>query len=183
VAVATLGAVKDLGVGLAIDDFGTGYSSLLYLKHFPVDSIKIDRSFVGGLGREADDTAIVAATVSLAHSVDVACVAEGVETVEHLDLLRDMGCDFAQGFLFSHPLPPADLPDWLELRRPAQTAVASSDQPLPPAVQALLAEGASLHTIAAALNAQGSRTDRGTRWGARSVAHLIAGHVGTSPGG
>jgi EAL domain-containing protein (putative c-di-GMP-specific phosphodiesterase class I) len=175
-AVRTLTALKDLGVGLAIDDFGTGYSSLLYLKHFPVDTIKIDRSFVAGLGRDADDTAIVAATVSLAHSVDVSCVAEGVETVEHLDLLRGMGCDFAQGFLFSRPLELAALDEWCAAhRRDAAEGPRRVVDALPPAVTELLGQGASLHTIAAALNALGSRTERGTRWGARSVAHLIAG--------
>ncbi|MFP5219374.1 MAG: EAL domain-containing protein [Actinomycetes bacterium] len=175
-AVRTLTALKDLGVGLAIDDFGTGYSSLLYLKKFPVDSIKIDRSFVAGLGRDPDDTAIVAATVALAHSVDVRCVAEGVETVEHLDLLRGMGCDFAQGFLFSQPLDLGQLQQWFDVHLPAQrqTVEAVSIGALPTAVRELLQEGASLHTIAAALNARGSRTGRGTRWSARTVARLIA---------
>ncbi|HWH29895.1 MAG TPA: EAL domain-containing protein [Mycobacteriales bacterium] len=175
-AVRTLAELKELGVGLAIDDFGTGYSSLLYLKKFPVDSIKIDRTFVAGLGRDPDDTAIVAATVALAHSVDVRCVAEGVETVEHLDLLRGMGCDFAQGYLFSQPLDLASLREWFEVHLPAErpTVGAVAIGTLPAAVRDLLREGASLHTIAAALNGQGSRTARGTRWSARTVARLIA---------
>jgi EAL domain-containing protein (putative c-di-GMP-specific phosphodiesterase class I) len=176
-AVRTLTALKDLGVGLAIDDFGTGYSSLLYLKHFPVDSIKIDRSFVAGLGREADDSAIVAATISLAHSVDVRCVAEGVETVEHLDLLRAMGCDYAQGFLFSRPLELADLRDWFDAHlvpRGPSPRPAHSSPAIATVVTEMLASGASLHTIAAALNARGSRTDKGTRWSSRSIAHLVA---------
>jgi EAL domain-containing protein (putative c-di-GMP-specific phosphodiesterase class I) len=183
-AVQTLTAVKDLGVGLAIDDFGTGYSSLLYLKHFPVDTIKVDRSFVAGLGREDDDTAIVAATVSLAHSVDVRCVAEGVETVEHLDLLRGMGCDYAQGFLFSRPLDQPDVEEWFDSHGGGSSDAPLRSEALPQAVVSLLGEGASLHTIAAALNSQGGRTPKGTRWNARSVAHLIAGHRpdgGSSP--
>ena len=176
-AVRTLTALKDLGVGLAIDDFGTGYSSLLYLKHFPVDSIKIDRSFVAGLGRDADDSAIVAATISLAHSVDVQCVAEGVETVEHLDLLRSMECDYAQGFLFSRPLELPDLRRWFDdhlapaAQEPAPVPHGSDTVGV---VHEMLAAGASLHTIAAALNARGSRTAKGTRWSSRSVAHLVA---------
>jgi PAS domain S-box-containing protein/diguanylate cyclase (GGDEF)-like protein len=87
-ATATLQAIKALGVGLALDDFGTGYSSLLYLKHFPVDRIKIDRSFIRGLGVDADDTAIVASTISLAHSIGLLAVAEGVETADQLAVLR-----------------------------------------------------------------------------------------------
>jgi PAS domain S-box-containing protein len=181
-AVHTLTQLKDMGVGLAIDDFGTGYSSLLYLKHFPVDTIKIDRSFVSGLGRDPDDTAIVAATVSLAHSVDVRCVAEGVETVEHLDLLRGMGCDYAQGFLFARPLELPAVRDWFAAHAPPVRGTGAGDAgPLPPAVADLLAQGASLNTIAAALNASGSRTRKGTRWGARSVAHLVADHRPPSP--
>ena len=119
-ATATLEAIKALGVGLDLDDFGTGYSSLLYLRHFPVDRIKIDRSFVAGLGSNSADTAIVASTIALAHSIGIAAIAEGVETAEQLAILRQMGCDFAQGYLFSRPVELAALTTWLDQRVPDQ---------------------------------------------------------------
>ncbi|MBE3074207.1 MAG: EAL domain-containing protein, partial [Actinobacteria bacterium] len=119
-ATATLEDIKALGVSLDLDDFGTGYSSLLYLKHFPVTRIKIDRSFVGGLGADAADTAIVASTIALAHSVGMQTVAEGVETGDQLALLRQMGCDFAQGYLLSRPLTFDQLHPWLTQHVPAQ---------------------------------------------------------------
>jgi hypothetical protein len=98
-----------------------------------------------------------------------------VETVEHLDLLRDMGCDFAQGFLFSRPLELEQVQVWFAERPHPQRVAPPGERPqLPDVVAALAQEGASLHTIAAALNARGSRTSKGTRWSARSVAHLVA---------
>jgi len=100
-----LNQIKGLGVNIAVDDFGTGYSSLGYLKQFPVDVLKIDRSFVAEVPGEADDAAIVRAIVSMAHNLDIAVVAEGVETREQLAFLRECGCDFVQGFLFGRPLP------------------------------------------------------------------------------
>jgi diguanylate cyclase (GGDEF)-like protein/PAS domain S-box-containing protein len=98
-------ALRALGVHLSIDDFGTGYSSLGYLRRFPVDSVKIDRSFVDGLGTESEDSAIVAAVVSLGHALGLSVVAEGVETDDQLAELGALGCDRAQGFLFSPPQP------------------------------------------------------------------------------
>ncbi|WP_432514254.1 putative bifunctional diguanylate cyclase/phosphodiesterase [Kineococcus sp. SYSU DK001] len=104
VAAATLTALKDLGVGISVDDFGTGYASLTYLQRFPVDELKIDRSFVTGLGASDGDTGIVRACVELAHAVGIRAVAEGVETEEQRELLAGMGCDVGQGYLFSRPV-------------------------------------------------------------------------------
>lgn len=104
-AVATLTALKALGVAISIDDFGTGYSSLAYLRRFPLDELKVDRSFVDGLGRDAEDTAIVAAVTAMAHALELNVVAEGVETAEQLDRLRLLGCDFAQGYHLARPQP------------------------------------------------------------------------------
>ena len=109
--VAALQALRDIGVGVALDDFGTGYSSLSYLRRLPVDSLKIDRSFVRGLGSEADDDSIVTSVIDLARSLGVSVVAEGVETEEQLAGLRARGCDTMQGFLFARPGPAAAVAD------------------------------------------------------------------------
>jgi len=105
-AVRTLSALRALGVHLSVDDFGTGYSSMTYLKRFPVESLKVDRSFIDGLGRDAEDSAICTAVVSLAHALGLRAVAEGVETPEQLAELRTLGCELAQGYLFGRPAPP-----------------------------------------------------------------------------
>jgi len=99
----TLHALKRVGVTLMLDDFGTGYSSLSYLKRFPVDVLKIDRTFVDGLGSEAEDSAIVKAVVSMAQALELGVVAEGVETARQVDCLRELGCDRAQGYFFGRP--------------------------------------------------------------------------------
>ena len=119
-ATSVLEAIKELGVGLDLDDFGTGYSSLMYLKYFPVDRIKIDQSFVSGLGTDAADTAIVASTIALAHSVGLSAVAEGVESAEQLALLRQLGCDYSQGYLLGRPLPLDQLHAWLAEHVPSR---------------------------------------------------------------
>ncbi|HEY2812657.1 MAG TPA: PAS domain S-box protein [Acidimicrobiales bacterium] len=119
-STVALQALKDLGVRLAVDDFGTGYSSLAYLRRFPVDLLKVDRAFVDGLGPDtgnAEDRAIVAAVVSLAHTLGMQAIAEGVETAEQLAELRALDCDMAQGFLMAKPLTAPALDDLLA-RRP-----------------------------------------------------------------
>ena len=109
-------ALRDLGVRLALDDFGTGFSSLTYLKRFPVDMVKIDRSFVAGLGVTHCDTAIVRSVIELAHALSLTVVAEGIERPEQLEALRSLGCDLAQGYLFSTPQPQELMLEWLGAR-------------------------------------------------------------------
>ena len=108
-AMATLTALKALGTGVAVDDFGTGYASLSYLRRFPVDELKIDRSFVAGMTEDAGDRAIVASCVHLAHAMGLVSVAEGVETAAQRDALLALGCDVAQGYHYSRPVPPGEL--------------------------------------------------------------------------
>jgi diguanylate cyclase (GGDEF)-like protein/PAS domain S-box-containing protein len=103
--VDVVGRLKDLGVRVAVDDFGTGYSNLAYLKRFPMDMLKVDKSFVNGLGEKPEDTAIVEAVISLARAVGLRTVAEGIETIGQLERLRDFGCELGQGFYFSEALP------------------------------------------------------------------------------
>jgi EAL domain-containing protein (putative c-di-GMP-specific phosphodiesterase class I) len=97
--------LKRMGVRISIDDFGVGYSSLSYLKRLPADTLKIDKSFVAGLGEDVQDTAIVRMLVDLAHTLGMKIVAEGVESEEQAEQLNEMGCDLAQGFYFAEPLP------------------------------------------------------------------------------
>ena len=104
-ALSALGALRSLGLHLAVDDFGSGYSSLSYLERLPVEALKIDRSFVDGVGEKSDSTAIVYAIVSLSHALDLLTVAEGIETPQQLGRLRSMGCEFGQGYLFGPPQP------------------------------------------------------------------------------
>jgi EAL domain-containing protein (putative c-di-GMP-specific phosphodiesterase class I) len=112
-AVETLNALKALGIQLAIDDFGTGYSSLSYLKRLPVDTLKIDRSFVDGLGKDSQDTAIVRSIVSLAKSMNLSVTGEGVETAAQRALLALLGCDHAQGYLLGRPAAAQDFDELL----------------------------------------------------------------------
>ncbi len=114
-AVTVFRALKRLGVGVAIDDFGTGYSSLSYLKRFPVSTLKVDRSFVGGLGSDPEDSAIVTAQVNMAHALGIEVVAEGVENDRQLEQLRALGCERAQGYLFAPPLPAEPLSELFSL--------------------------------------------------------------------
>ena len=127
-AVETLHGMKQLGVNLSIDDFGTGYSSLSYLSRFPIDVLKIDRSFVSDITRDASDAAIVASIIALAHNLKLDVIAEGVETAEQLDYLRRHHCDEMQGYYFSKPLPAAEFEQLLRQKHclPAQPVKLSS---------------------------------------------------------
>jgi EAL domain-containing protein (putative c-di-GMP-specific phosphodiesterase class I) len=104
-ALATLESLKTLGVTLSIDDFGSAHSSLISLKRLPLDIVKIDRSFIRGVGKDSEDDAIVGAVINLAHELGLKTIAEGVETADQLHRLRDAGCDVGQGYYFGRPRP------------------------------------------------------------------------------
>jgi diguanylate cyclase (GGDEF)-like protein len=125
-AVRMMEELRHDGVRFSIDDFGTGYSSLAQLKRLPVDEIKIDKSFVLDLNRHTDDAVIVRSTIELGHSLGVKVVAEGVETAESWELLRQMGCDMAQGFFISAPLPGREIAHWV---RSLNTKLQSAETP------------------------------------------------------
>ncbi|MDQ6996341.1 MAG: EAL domain-containing protein, partial [Mariprofundus sp.] len=104
-AMLVLGEIKKMGMKISIDDFGTGYSSMAYLKHFPIDVLKVDRSFIMDIPDDEQDATITTAIIKLAHALDLEVVAEGVEHVEQLHFLRTLNCDQIQGYLFSPPVP------------------------------------------------------------------------------
>ena len=113
-AIATISELRSLGVHVSLDDFGTGFSSLAQLKRLPLDELKVDKSFIDGLGRVDADTAIVAAIVAMAHALELCVTAEGVETADQLVALRTLGCELAQGFLLSRPVPAERIGDLLD---------------------------------------------------------------------
>lgn len=134
--LAKLRELKALGVMLAIDDFGTGYSSLGYLQQFPIDMLKIDRTFVDGVGLEDNDPVLVRAIIALGRTLGMETIAEGIERPEQRDGLRALGCELGQGFLFARPMPPAEFadaiptpargPSVVEMYAPAPAAAAPS---------------------------------------------------------
>jgi EAL domain-containing protein (putative c-di-GMP-specific phosphodiesterase class I) len=127
-AIEVLDDIQSRGIRLAIDDFGTGYSSMSLMKQFPIDTIKIDRSFVRDLPDDSEDRAIAQAIISMAKALGMTVVAEGVETIEQEAFLRDHACDEMQGYLFSKPVSPAQMADLL---RAAPLLVSPSLQPAP----------------------------------------------------
>src|SRR6266550_6243078 len=127
-AVEVLARLRSMGVHLSIDDFGTGYSSLAYLKRLPVDEIKIDKSFILHMAVDGNDALIARSTVDLGHNLGLKVVAEGVETPEAWEQLAAMGCDIAQGYLISRPLPAEDLTRWLANWRQRQSGLDATGQ-------------------------------------------------------
>jgi predicted signal transduction protein with EAL and GGDEF domain len=116
-ARTTLARLRGMGTRISIDDFGTGYSSLAYLRDLPADEVKIDRSFVKEMGSREQDACIVRSIIELGHNLGLRVVAEGVEDRTTADRLAEMGCDHAQGFYLTRPLPPGDFAAWLAANR------------------------------------------------------------------
>ena len=114
VCITKMKALRARGITFSIDDFGTGYSSLSYLKRFPIDTLKIDRSFVSDAITNKGDQEIIKTIIAMARNLNIHAVAEGVETREQENLLANYGCDHMQGFLFAHPLPVDQFKDLLE---------------------------------------------------------------------
>jgi EAL domain-containing protein (putative c-di-GMP-specific phosphodiesterase class I) len=130
-AIEKLHELKLMGIRVAIDDFGTGYSSLNYLKRFPIDTLKIDKSFVSDVCKDPHDTAIVRAIITLGHALDLTVIAEGVETHEQLQYLTSLGCDVVQGFLFSKSLSVRAFEELLcEQKRAAALSTSQDTAPL-----------------------------------------------------
>lgn len=125
-AVLMLQVLKEMGLTIAIDDFGTGYSSLSYLKKFPLDVLKIDKSFTSGIHQDPDNAAIVRAIIAMGHSLKLSITAEGVETEEQLQYLEDLGCNEIQGYYIGKPMPPDVLEQWYKLTSSKEGIVLSS---------------------------------------------------------
>jgi EAL domain-containing protein (putative c-di-GMP-specific phosphodiesterase class I) len=113
-ALEVLGRLHSMGLSIAIDDYGTGFSSLAYLKQLPVDTIKIDKSFVTDMSNDENDAVIVRSTIDLAHNLGFQVTAEGVENLDTLRLLEILGCDKVQGYYFTHPLSEPQMMKWLD---------------------------------------------------------------------
>jgi EAL domain-containing protein (putative c-di-GMP-specific phosphodiesterase class I) len=124
----TLTRFRIKGIGLAIDDFGTGYSSLMQLRHLPFTEVKIDQAFIADADRSSDCRLIIKTITDLAHGLGLIATAEGVETLEQLHLVHEIGCDFVQGYLISPPMDPRALKDWLQDFRPRWPAMLAREE-------------------------------------------------------
>ena len=113
-AIGILNALNDMGIAAAIDDFGTGFSSFSYLRHLPVDKIKIDRSFVSNVVTNDKDAAVCKGVITLAREMDLTVVAEGIENADQFEYLRDYGCEVFQGYHFARPMPIGQLLEWVD---------------------------------------------------------------------
>ena len=120
-ALDVIARISELGVAFSLDDFGTGYSSLAQLKQLPVRALKIDRSFIANMTNSEEDANIVRSTIQLGHSLKLRVIAEGIETPEHLEELGRFGCDVAQGFHLSRPIPPDQIVAWIHTNDAATT--------------------------------------------------------------
>jgi EAL domain-containing protein (putative c-di-GMP-specific phosphodiesterase class I) len=123
-----LSAIKELGVQLALDDFGTGYSSLSYMRRFPIDTLKVDRSFVRDLTMDASDASVVSAVINMGKSLHMRVVAEGVEAPDQLAFLKEHGCSEAQGYYFSRPLKASEFAHWMRHSAAENTSGWSASQ-------------------------------------------------------
>jgi EAL domain-containing protein (putative c-di-GMP-specific phosphodiesterase class I) len=191
-ASAVLDRLVSLGLSIALDDFGTGYSSLAYLRSLPVSRLKIDRAFIERIERSADDLAIVASVVELSRAVNVQTIAEGIETTTQLNIVSGLGVTAGQGYLWSRPLAKADLGRLLSAGAGTSFNVPTEGRregpPRKPSAVGATQEhglnnllrlhraGASLRSVASALNREGYRTPAGSRWHPTSVAAVIAAH-------
>ena len=128
-ALKVVTELRDMGLGISIDDFGTGYSSLAYLRELPVDELKIDRSFVTNVDLDAHNEVIVRSTINLAHSLGLEVIAEGIEREAERAILASLGCDLAQGYLMSRPLPAEKFDRWRATQRQQVRGIGPDDRP------------------------------------------------------
>jgi hypothetical protein len=195
-AARVLDDLRALGVAVALDDFGTGYSSLSYLHRFPVSAVKIDRSFVQHITENRDDLAIAVSIIDLARSAQLTTVAEGIESMDQMSLLRKLGCQAGQGYLWSPAVPLGALvalvndqpmrrfPTSDATKKTSRSRKRASDATIDHGLERLIEMhqgGASLETIAAALNREGFKTPSLLRWHRSTVAQVVANTLWPTP--